>query len=174
MERNLNNVFIAFGSNIGNRQKYLNIALNKILENNSFKLLKLSSIYETEPFGILGKENFYNSVILCETSFSPSVLLKFLQNIEDSLGRKRRLRWDERTIDLDILFYDDLVLSIPDLTIPHPMIEKRGFVLAPLNEISPDFIHPVSKMKIEEIFERWKESEFSNQGKIIKFFKWNY
>jgi len=114
---------------------------------------KTSSIIETNAWGKTKQPDFLNQVILLETKLSPQNLLKKCQEIENKLGRERKERWKERTIDLDILFYNDLVLNDVDLIIPHPYISERKFVLKPLNEIASDFIHPVFKKSILVLYE---------------------
>ena len=130
--------FIAFGSNLGDRQKNIDNAL-KLLMREGVSLLKGSSIMETEPVGgPPGQGKFFNGVIKVETDLSPHELLQKLLSIEKQLGRIRSVRNAPRIIDLDILCYDDIILDDPDLTIPHPRTKEREFVMKPLLEIEPD------------------------------------
>jgi 2-amino-4-hydroxy-6-hydroxymethyldihydropteridine diphosphokinase len=108
-------------------------------------------LYETAPWGKTDQEDFLNQVLLIETKLSPQNLLKAILSIEQGLGRKRSEKNAPRTIDIDILFYDNLVLEIPGLTIPHPRIAIRRFVLEPLAEIAPDFRHPVFKKTMQQL-----------------------
>lgn len=139
-------VYIGIGSNLGDREKNINGALNLLKEN--CKIIKGSSLYETEPVGIKGQDLFLNGVVEIETELSPKELLLFLQSIEKKLKRVRVIKNGPRTIDLDILFYGSKVINEPDLTVPHPRLHERLFVLMPLEEIAPGFIHPALKKSI--------------------------
>ncbi len=131
-------VYIALGSNMGNRYENLKKAIKAISALDNTKLIKSSNIYETKPVGYLAQDNFLNMVILVETKLNPLVLLRKLQEIESMLQRKRLIRWGPRTIDLDILLYGKLTINLPELKIPHPEMLKRAFVLIPLRDIEPD------------------------------------
>jgi 2-amino-4-hydroxy-6-hydroxymethyldihydropteridine diphosphokinase len=109
---------------------------------------EVSSVYETVPYGELNQENFFNAVCKISTQRSPSDLFNFLKNIELQVGRKKNIKWGPREIDLDILFYGSLVLNDEYLTIPHKDILNRDFVLVPLCEVAPEFVHPVINKKI--------------------------
>lgn len=110
-----------------------------------------SSIYETKPYGVKEQDNFLNAVIKVSTSFNLTQLFIFLKNIEDELGRKSNTKWGPREIDLDILFFNEIVYSDEKIIIPHKEIELRDFVLTPLCEIAPDLFHPVLNQKISDI-----------------------
>ena len=146
--RKKSKAYIGLGGNIGNREENLNNALNLIDESKYMKILKRSSIYETKAWGVTDQADFLNMAIKIETVLTPRELLRELNNIEDELGRTRLRHWGERNIDLDILFFDDLVLFEEELIIPHPYIKERSFVLDPLNEIDPYFNHPVYNKQI--------------------------
>lgn len=118
---------------------------------NFCKILQTSSLYETEPWGKTDQPNFLNICMSIEISLSPPQLLKKLKETETTLGRTKTAKWAEREIDIDILFYDSLVTSDQDLTLPHPRIEERAFVLVPLAEIAPEFVHPVLRKSIREL-----------------------
>lgn len=142
MEIKLNKAFLIIGTNLGNRNE--NIEAAKIqLEKKVGRIKKISSVYETEPWGITDQPSFYNVVLVIETHLGAKDLLTALLQIEKEMGRIRHLKYGTRIIDLDILFYEDEVLSTDYLTIPHPRIQERNFVLKPLVEIAEDFIHPV-------------------------------
>lgn len=142
-------VFLETGTNLGNRLENLHkavVALREITE-----IDQLSSIYETVPWGFQDQPAFLNQVISGTTSLAPFELLDSLKMIEKMIGRIPTFRYGPRVIDIDILFYDDLILEDENLTIPHPNLTERAFVLAPLDEIAPNLIHPVSKLTIHEI-----------------------
>ena len=115
------------------------------------RLLQISSLYQTAPWGKTDQADFLNQVLLIETALSPQALLKAILSIEETLGRKRTVKNAPRTIDIDILFYGRLVLEMPGLCIPHPRIAERRFVLEPLNEIVPDFLHPALGKTIHQL-----------------------
>lgn len=152
-----NNVFLGLGSNIGDRKKYLSEAIQEIKNIPGTKILKISSIYETEPWGFKEQDEYLNAVIEVETEQEYAKLLKEVKGIEIILGRDKTDKWKSRKIDIDILFYGDLVYEDENLHIPHKHIEDRNFVLVPLNEIAPDFVHPVTKKKISEILKNSKD-----------------
>lgn len=142
-------VFIALGSNIEPRKDFMDKAIAAI---QTFgELVNASSIIETEPFGFESETNFLNAVIEIKTDLSPRALLLKLQEIEKKLGRKSKSQnknYSSRTIDLDILYYGKQILVSPELTIPHPEIFNRDFVLIPLNEIAGDFVDPLRMMPL--------------------------
>lgn len=125
----------------------------RLLEERCGTILKTSGIYETEPWGFECRESFYNQAVVIETPLSPLELLSTVLQIENELGRTRNpnQRYSSRSIDIDILFYDSEIIQTENLTIPHPLIRERNFVLIPLNEIVPDFLHPVFKKTVNEL-----------------------
>jgi 2-amino-4-hydroxy-6-hydroxymethyldihydropteridine diphosphokinase len=133
--------YIGIGSNVGDREANCLKAIELLSE--AGRVINVSSLYYTEPVGYKEQEFFINAVAALETDLSARELLNACHAIEDRLGRRRTVRWGPRTIDLDILLYGDLMMSEPDIVIPHPMMETRKFVLAPLAEIAPDVMHPV-------------------------------
>ncbi len=135
-------VFIALGTNIGERSANLLEASARMQP--AVRLLARSPIYETPPWGYLDQPNFLNQVIQGETSLSPQELLGHLKKIETEMGRLKLIQNGPRLIDLDILFYDDLVLESDHLVLPHPRMAGRGFVLMPLADLVPELVHPVS------------------------------
>jgi 2-amino-4-hydroxy-6-hydroxymethyldihydropteridine diphosphokinase len=142
-------VYLGLGSNMGDRVQNLKRSLKMLSEN--ARIEKLSSIYETEPVGFTEQPLFLNAVCLISTVLSPRELLKALKNIESNLGRTPSFPNAPRPIDLDILFYDNRIIDSQELTIPHPRINQRAFVLVPLAEIDPDFTHPRSGKTIKEL-----------------------
>ncbi|MCL5022306.1 MAG: 2-amino-4-hydroxy-6-hydroxymethyldihydropteridine diphosphokinase [Nitrospirae bacterium] len=143
-------VHIGIGSNLGDREKNCLAALRLLFEN-GIVIAKHSSLYETEPWGEKNQPNFMNMVVEAGTELQPLRLLETLKEIEQKIGRKETYRWGPRVIDLDILFYDDLVLDTPGLRIPHPLLQEREFVLRPLAEIAPDKVHPVLNKTVREL-----------------------
>lgn len=146
-----NKVFIALGSNIGNLEENLNIALEKLAKFAEIK--KVSSFYKTKPQGFLEQADFLNGVCLINTDLSPQDLLKKLKEIEKEMGRKKTFKDGPRLIDLDIIYYNDIILNTPDLTIPHPRAHTRLFVMQGLLEIAPKHLHPILKITTEKIIE---------------------
>lgn len=148
----MNEVFFALGSNVGDKLQNLQRAY-ELIETDIGKILKKSSVYESEPWGFESANQFVNTVIKIATQFSPDLLLKELKKIEQTLGRKKRLseNYEDRIIDIDILFYNRIIYQTNELKIPHPEFAKRLFVLIPMNEIEKNYIDPVSNKKILEI-----------------------
>jgi 2-amino-4-hydroxy-6-hydroxymethyldihydropteridine diphosphokinase len=142
---------IAFGSNIGNRRENIKNALDK-MKNNGLNILKVSTTIETAPYGYKEQDSFLNGACIVETDLSPKELLYKLLSIEQEMGRKRKIHWGPRNIDLDIIFYDDQIINEEDLIIPHPDAHNRSFVMGPVSEIAPFFIHPVYKKTVNEIY----------------------
>ncbi|MBI5234799.1 MAG: 2-amino-4-hydroxy-6-hydroxymethyldihydropteridine diphosphokinase [Deltaproteobacteria bacterium] len=138
-------VFISIGSNAGDREANCLKAVELLGANvRKARVVKRSSLYETEPWGLIDQEKFINSVVEMSTALEPDALLEFLKSIESTMGRRITRRWGERIIDLDIIFYGGLVYNGTELVIPHPFVHERAFVLVPLEEIAPEFVHPVS------------------------------
>jgi len=135
-------VFIGIGSNIGDRQANCEKAV-EMLKEKGIKVNKRSAMHETEPWGVKEQGKFINMVVEAETGLSPDELLDALKDIEHMMGREEATRWGPRIIDLDILFYDDMVVNRERLQIPHALLHERDFVLGPLCEIAPDKMHPV-------------------------------
>lgn len=139
--------YLITGSNIGDRNLHLQNAIEQI---NLYcgKILRTSAIYETAAWGNENQDSFYNQVLEIETEMQPEALLSKILAIEKDLGRIRNKKYDPRIIDIDILFIDDLIIYNENLKVPHPHIAKRKFVLTPLNELIPEFVHPVLQKKI--------------------------
>jgi 2-amino-4-hydroxy-6-hydroxymethyldihydropteridine diphosphokinase len=141
--------YLSIGSNLGDRAKNLGTAIAFLAP--QVQILMQSSIYQTEPWGYFDQPSFLNQVIKTETALEPFDFFNYLQGIESQMGRQETFRFGPRLIDLDILFYDDLILDSPNLTIPHPRIQERAFVLIPLAEIAPGLNHPVLGKTIQQI-----------------------
>ena len=142
--------FLLLGSNVGDREGYLEKARQQI-EQHAEDLVMVSSIYETDAWGRLSQPVFLNQVIGIETSLIPKQLLAVVQEIETSLGRHHPEKWAPRTLDIDILFYGNQIIETPELIIPHSAIQQRKFTLIPLAEVAPDFVHPVLHKTIVEL-----------------------
>jgi len=142
-------VYLALGSNLGDRLTNLKQALSSLTPQLDVKAK--SQVYETPPWGFEDQPKFLNQVIKAKTYLDPEPLLKHLKRLEVALGRKESFPNGPRLIDIDVLFYDDLVWNKPSLIIPHPRLHERGFVLLPLVELAPDLVHPVHKKTIREM-----------------------
>ena len=143
-------IYIGLGTNMGERELNLQNAIEHI-EKKVGKVLAQSSIYETPAWGLTDQPDFLNQVIEIETSQTPPQILENILQIEIEMGRIREKKWGPRLIDLDILFYNNLIFNTENLQIPHPYIHQRAFVLEPLNEIAPNFVHPVFEKTISEL-----------------------
>ena len=135
-------VLIALGSNLGDRAGFLLAGLARLAALEGFELEDLSQVYQTEPVGPAGQGPYLNAVLRGQTTLPPRELLQELLRIEESLGRVRQQRWGPRTLDLDLLDYGGLVLEEPGLTLPHPRLHQRPFVLVPLGDVAPNWLHP--------------------------------
>ena len=142
-------VYLSLGTNMDNRSANLKAAISSLPPQMDVK--KKSRVYETPPWGYTEQEKFLNQVVMVKTYLEPEPLIKHIKRLEVALGRKATFRYGPRLIDIDILFYDDLVLKTPSLTIPHPHLHERGFVLVPLMDIAPDLVHPVIKKSVGEM-----------------------
>lgn len=153
--------FLSLGSNKGDRLSVIQQAVNFLSADNSIEIAAASSFYETEPWGKKNQNWFVNAVIAVRTELSPVELLRVCQDIEAKLGRKRESEehWGERPIDIDILFYDNLIFSNEILTIPHKFVHKRAFALVPMLEIKANYVHPVLNKTISELHEELEDPE---------------
>jgi len=157
--------YIGIGSNIGDRYSNIIKAIKYTELVPKIKVIKISNIYETSPVGYFNQPYFLNCVIEIKTNLSPEMLLLKLQKIENILGRKRNHKNSPRTIDLDILFYEDKIISTKNLIIPHPELDKRKFVLKPLSELKPQLIHPVLNKTVKKLL-----NELNDKKQKIKLF----
>src|ERR1043166_4904962 len=146
----MNKVVLLLGSNEGNRLVNLENAILEIKKEPG-KVQQLSAVYETAPWGNKEQKKFLNQVIILSTSLSPQEMMKKILSIEERMGRIRKKKWEARIIDIDILFFNESVISEPNLVVPHPGLHERKFTLVPLAELIPGFIHPVLKKSISEI-----------------------
>ena len=142
-------VFLGIGTNLGNREQNLQEARDALSQR--MEILKESSVYQTAPWGYLDQPAFLNQVIEAQTALSPLNLLGFLKDTEKHLGRQANFRYGPRLIDLDILFFGNRIIQTPRLQVPHPRLTQRAFVLVPLAEIAPDFVHPQNKQTVAQL-----------------------
>lgn len=156
--------YLGLGSNIGNRERYLECAVRAISELQPSKTLKTSSIYETEPWGNRSQQPFLNQVIQVDTTLSPEKFFEECQAIEKRLGRERGERWGPRTMDIDILLFGEEIVDNDILQIPHPRLADRRFVLEPLNEVAPDVKVPGSRKRVAELLQSCPDT-----GRVHKF-----
>lgn len=148
-------VYIGIGSNLGDRHKNCLRAI-ELLRQNGLLATKQSSLHETAPWGVTDQPAFVNMAVEIETDVDPQGLLSLLKKIEKGMGRQETLRWGPRIIDLDILLYNAVTLNTDALTIPHPLMHEREFVLKPLAEIAKELMHPVLRRKIGDLYEALK------------------
>ncbi len=154
----MSKVFLGLGSNLGDRHHHISTAISVLKLNNEIEVTKESSIYETEPYGYINQPNFLNMVVEINTTLSPMGLLNFVNDIEAKLGRKRLIHWGPRTIDIDILLYDGMIIKNEVLEVPHPYIMKRLFVLVPLAEIYSGDI-PGKSLTIKQYIDELDQKE---------------
>lgn len=157
----MNKVFLGLGSNLGDRQCRLNVAIEGIHERIG-RIISRSSFYDTSPWGFHSDHRFLNAVVEVETPLSPGELLPVTQQLEKEAGRIQKTAADgysDRPIDIDILFFNDLIIQDEQLQIPHPYIAKRDFVLLPLVEIAPDLQHPLLKKSMRELLQELLTSQ---------------
>lgn len=147
-----NGIYLLSGSNLGDRVANMARAL-EFIEQKAGSITAQSQLYETAAWGIEEQPSFLNQVMEIASPLSPQELLKVLLSIETEMGRERRQKWGERLIDLDILYYDDMVLDEPKLQIPHPHLQERRFTLVPLCELAPLLVHPVLGKSQQELLE---------------------
>lgn len=146
----MHKLFLAFGSNLGDRGKNIQDAIVQ-LESFGMKMIKSSRLYETKPVGKTDQPDFYNMVAEFKTEMSPEDMMLHIHTVERALKRVRKEKWGPRTIDIDILFVGDKVINQEGLVVPHPRLHERNFVLVPLNEIAPDFVHPIYQKTVSEL-----------------------
>lgn len=152
----MNRVYLLTGGNLGDRLMHVTRAKEAIVAKTG-TLLKASSIYETAPWGIFEQPAFFNQVLLLETSMCANELLKQILLIEEEMGRVRNVKFGPRFIDIDILFFNEDIINNEHLTVPHAEIQNRRFVLAPMNELAPDYNHPILKKTISTLLEDCKD-----------------
>jgi 2-amino-4-hydroxy-6-hydroxymethyldihydropteridine diphosphokinase len=147
---------LLLGSNLGDRQLLLQTAIQQI-EKEAGKVLTVSSIYETAPWGTKSQNGYLNQAVCIDTKSCPFELLTILQKIEIDLGRTRNIRWEDRVIDIDIILFENEIINTPTLTIPHPELQNRRFALVPVCEIASDWIHPILHSDMRTILTKCKD-----------------
>lgn len=152
-----NTVYLLTGSNIGDSRAYLTQAFQSIGLNVG-KVAKASSVYKTAPWGNTDQQDFYNQVLCVETALTAQDTLKAVLQAEKEMGRERHEKWAPRTIDIDVLFFNNEVIDEADLKVPHPLLHQRRFTLEPLNEIAPGLIHPVFHKSIHVLLEECEDN----------------
>lgn len=165
IERGWKKAYLGIGSNLGERQQYLEQAIKKLKENERIRDVKCSRIISTAPYGENALYDFLNGAIELKTLLNPYELLAFLQELEKEAGRERKIHWGPRTLDLDILFYQDFVSNDPLLTVPHPDMENRDFVLKPLDELCPWYLNPVTGKTVRQMLKELENG--STERKIL-------
>jgi deoxyguanosine kinase len=158
--------YIGLGSNLGDRKNFIHKALKMLAETKNIEVARVSDPIETAPLGGANQPNYLNAVAQIETILTAEDLHKTLLNIETSLGRARRERWSSRTIDLDLLLFGEEIINSPDLTIPHPQMHLRSFVLKGLCQFDADLLHPVIKVPMKELVERLNDTDFVLNPKL--------
>lgn len=146
----MNNVFLLTGGNMGDKRKNL-LRAAKFIDQKLGNTLSTSAIYETEAWGKIDQPSFYNQVLQVQTDYSPKEVLQEILTIELNMGRERIVKYGPRLIDIDILFYNHEVIETPELIVPHPQIQHRRFVLTPLAELVPEYVHPLFQKTIAEL-----------------------
>jgi len=150
----MNKVYLALGTNLGNKPANLLRAMGYIAEETGI-FSAISSVYETKPQGYESENDFLNMLVCVETSLPPTEILRITQSIEKKMGRLEKTKnssYRDRIIDIDLIAYNDLILQTENLQLPHPQFHRRRFVLEPFNEIAPDYVHPVLRKKVKELF----------------------
>jgi dihydroneopterin aldolase/2-amino-4-hydroxy-6-hydroxymethyldihydropteridine diphosphokinase len=163
IERGWHTAYIALGSNMGDKEAYLNGAVDALNASTGCRVEKVSSYLVTPPYGVTDQDDFLNGCLKLRTLLPPRELLRELNRIEKEAGRERVIHWGPRTLDLDIVLYDDLILEEDDLCIPHVELAKRDFVLKPLCEIAPYVRHPASGRTVKEMLEDLERVELTNK-----------
>lgn len=152
IERGWHEAFVAFGSNLGDKEKFIDEAIEALSNLSQINIVAISDKIVTEPYGNVEQDVFLNGVMKIETLLPADELLQILQKVEEHAGRERKIHWGPRTLDLDIIFYDDDIISEDDLIVPHPDMKNRDFVLKPLMQIAPYKLHPVYRKTISDMY----------------------
>ncbi|MBR3645540.1 MAG: 2-amino-4-hydroxy-6-hydroxymethyldihydropteridine diphosphokinase, partial [Lachnospiraceae bacterium] len=160
-------VYLSIGSNMGDSEAYLNQAVESLYDDDMCRVISVSDYYVTKPYGPVEQDDFLNGCIGVDTLYSPHEMLKAVNAIEQEAGRTREIHWGPRTLDVDIVLYDNEMVCQPDLTVPHKEMHKREFVLVPLAQIAPYAVHPVFNKTVSLLLEELTEKELSKAGQHV-------
>lgn len=155
--RSRHTAYLSLGSNLGDRKAMLDAGIDRLKEDPEIRVMKVSEYINTPAWGYTDQPDFLNAAVEIQTTLSPQMLLKACRDAEQSQNRTRQIHWGPRTLDVDILLYDDEVIATPDLVIPHPRMTERAFVLQPMTMIAPGACHPVLHLNMEQLLERLNE-----------------
>jgi 2-amino-4-hydroxy-6-hydroxymethyldihydropteridine diphosphokinase len=164
----LHTIHVSIGANVGDPGRVVVEALGVLREHDAFTDFAASSLYRTRPVGGVQQPDFVNGVFRARVALEPHEVLDALQAVEARFGRVRDLRWGPRTLDLDLLSYDDRILDDARLTLPHPELTRRGFVLVPLAELDPGWRHPLSGARADALLAAWRDAELDARGAVVK------
>ena len=156
IHRGWKKAYLSIGSNMGDKQKYLEEAIDKLGSASRIRKVKVSDFLVTKPYGGVEQDDFLNAALEIETLYTPMELLRFLQKTELEAGRERKIHWGPRTLDLDILFYENVISDSKELMIPHPDMQNREFVLKPLAELCPYYVHPLLGKSVGQMLNELK------------------
>lgn len=159
IHRGWHTAVIALGSNIGDSRGYIRSALEQLEQSEYIKNVKTSELIVTKPYGYTEQDDFLNGAVVCQTVYSPHALLDFMHEIENNADRTREIHWGPRTLDLDLIFYDDEIIADETLQVPHPDMQNRTFVLEPVAQIAPYYRHPVSGLTVAQMLGRLKSDD---------------
>lgn len=146
-----NRAYLSIGSNMGDKEQYLNDAVESLYDDDAIRVKAVSNYIVTKPYGPVEQDDFLNGCVEIETLYSPKQLLDALHAIEKQAGRTREVHWGPRTLDMDIIFYNDCIINEPDLVVPHIEMAQRAFVLEPLKQIAPGMVHPVYNKTVKDL-----------------------
>lgn len=158
IHRSWHTTVIALGSNMGDSRMYIEEAVKQFENSEYIKDVKISDLIVTKPYGYTEQSDFLNGALICRTVLSPDGLLEFMHSIENNANRTREIHWGPRTLDLDLIFYDDSVIDTPELTVPHIDMHNRAFVLKPVSQIAPYYRHPVLNLTVSQLLERLEQT----------------
>lgn len=159
IHRGWHTAVIALGSNMGDSRELIEAAAEELRGSRYIKDVRQSQLIVTKPYGYTDQADFLNGAVICRTMYSPHGLLRFMQSIENNAGRTREIHWGPRTLDLDLIFYDDNIINDDDLIVPHPDMENRTFVLEPVAELAPFYRHPILGMTVSQLLKRLQKND---------------